>query len=284
MDENPDNEGLVEPSCWDACCLPARTPDEFTRNQMDVGVTNKAIFDLLRYNQSGILVLVFLGAAIVATWLVFSVVPGFALFDGASSEISAVSHIGWWVPIEVITLVVGGVSVFLSFQYNSDERIEASITRLRGWLVFYIVVLALAIVANMVHLALSAVELSNCTSTLCTTNKAFLVVLLVFLVVLAFLEAWAIYRVVTFSTNLKYAFVLSDSMEKEVVFNTRADKAASAIQLPVSTPLASRMKVRRASQQHLVEPLLYGGGPERAPTRAPRRTRPRRTRHTLRNE
>lgn len=243
-----DEDGLVEPSCWDACCLPARTPDEFSRQAVDTGVTNKAIFDLLRYNQTGILVLIFLGAAIVATWVVFSVVPGFALFDGASTEISAVSHIGWWVPIEVLTLVIGGVSVFLSFQYNRDQRIEASITRLRSWLVFYIVVLAAAIIANLVHLSLSAIELSNCTSTLCTTNKVFLIILLVFLVVLAFLEAWAIYRVVTYSTNLKYAFVLSDTLDQDVVFTTAADaRPTRSLGSPMhvarrqATPLSSSM-------------------------------------------
>ena len=222
------DDELVEPSCWDACCRPARPADEFTSASAtaDVGVSNKAIFDLLRYNQSGIVVLIIVGLVIVATWSVFSVVPGFARFDGDPTEVSAVSHIGWWIPIEIIALTVGGLSVFISFQYNRDQKIEASISKVRGWLVFYIVVLAVAIAANLVHLALSSIELSNCTSTLCMSNKGFLIVLLVFLVVLALLEAWAIYRVVTYSTNLKNAFVLSETLDDAVVFSTATEDAS----------------------------------------------------------
>ncbi len=239
---------LVEPSCWDACCLPARTPDEFSREGGDPGVTNKAIFDLLRYNQSGIVVLIFLGVGIVATWLVFSVVPGFALFDGDVSEISAISHIGWWVPIEVLALVIGGISVFVSFQYNQKQRIEASITQLRGWLVFYIVVLAVAIVANLTHLALASIELSNCTSTLCTSHKSFLIILLIFLVVMAFLEGWAIYRVITYSSNLKYAFVLSDNLEQAAVYTTAADNPSAP--LLSSSMQRARRPVRPVQPKH----------------------------------
>jgi len=229
---------LVEPSCWDACCRPARSAEEFTTPRSDVGVSNKAIFDLLRYNQSGIVFIIVIGLTIVITWSVFSVVPGFARFDGDPSEVSAVSHIGWWIPIEILALVIGGLSVFLSFQYNRDQRIEASISKLRGWLVLYIVVLAVAIAANLVHLALSALELSYCTSTLCVSNKGFLVVLLIFLVILAMLEAWAIYRVVTYSTNLKYAFVLSDNLDSAVVFNTAAEQPSLRDTTP---PVAMQM-------------------------------------------
>lgn len=236
------DDDLVEPSCWDACCRPARPADEFTSSKAtaDVGVSNKAIFDLLRYNQSGLVFLIVIGLIIVATWTVFSVVPGFARFDGDPTEVSAVSHIGWWIPIEIVVLVVGGLSVFISFQYNRDQKIEASISKLRGWLILYIVVLAVGIAANLVHLALSALELSSCTSTLCTTNKGFLIVLLIFLVTLALLEAWAIYRVVTYSTNLKNAFVLSDNLDDAVVFSTSAEEASQTLmgdRMPQQRPL-----------------------------------------------
>lgn len=245
-----DDDGLVEPNCWDVCCRPARNPAEFTSPQSttNVGVTNKAIFDLLRYNQAGIVFLIVAGLAIVATWTVFSVVPGFARFDGDPTEISAVSHIGWWIPIEIITLVVGGLSVFISFQYNRDQKIEASISSLRGWLVFYIVILAIAIAANLVHLALSIVELTHCTSSLCMSNKGFLIVLLGFLVVLALLEAWAIYRVITYSTNLKNAFILSDTLPQAVVFGTAPEDVNFSFAPP-----------QRSVQRHImIEPAHVG--------------------------
>ena len=272
-----DDNSLEAPSCWDACCRPARPADEFIDTNVSVGTSNKAILDLLRYNQAGIVFIIIVGLAIVVTWLVFSVVPGFARFDGDPLETSAVSHIGWWIPIEVITLVIGGLSVFISFQYNRDQRIEASISKLRGWLVFYIVMLAVAIAANLVHLSLSALELSYCTSTLCVSHKGFLLVLLVFLVTLAVLEAWAIYRVVTYSTNLKNAFVLNDTIGKDVVFKTISDYANEPL-----IPRKIEAPIMRVQPQR-VPMNEYSAERPQQQQQQPRRT-PSRGRHGIKNK
>lgn len=225
-------DDLVQPSCWDACCRPARDSEEFENVRGDAALSNKATLDLLNYNQTGILTLIIINFALVAVWSIFSVVPGFAKFDGASTETSAVSHIGWWILIEIGTLLVGALAIFPRIVYTEKGTLERGVTPLRNWLIFYMVVLVIAIVAGLTHLALSAVELSNCTSTLCTSQQWALVLLIVFLVIIAFMNAWAIYRVTVYRSNLLYAFVGNDTLDFGL--QTPAD---------LETPRAVRMSV-----------------------------------------
>lgn len=212
-----DNE-LIEPDCWDSCCRPHRHPDQFDGPQ--VVFNNQHVVELMKYNQVGVVTLLVISFAIVAVWSCFSIVPGFSLYDGTSDELTAVSHTGWWLAIDVLVLLVGGLSVFLAFSLNQADKIEISVHRMSGWLIFFVVLLSLGILSNIFHVVLSSTELSRCTSTLCTDNQPFLITLIAMLGALAFIKGWTIYRVITYNSNMKYAFGLVEDRDVTLERNT----------------------------------------------------------------
>lgn len=247
------------PSAGDCCFYGARDPDEFDRN----GLTNEQTLVLLKYNQTGVVTIIFLALIVLVLWSIASIVPGFARFDGAAGETSAISHIGWWIAIEIFVLVVGAMSTFFGLHYTKEGAIEKGVGRVRSFLTFYIFVLAIAIAANITHLVLSGLELSNCTSTLCTSQKGFLIALLVILAVLAFLEGWQIYRVVTYSNNLfnslgngkgSYTIKESDPLES-LNAPVRINMTNYGVLPQVQTPLLQKIATENKNRSRGVHAL-----------------------------
>ena len=193
----------VPPDWNDYCCRPSRTDFDFDINN-PTHLNNADVLVLLKYNQSGILFTLLVIVLLLAPWCFFGVIDGFGKFDGAAGEASAVSHYGWWIYIELLNVLIGSMSIYFGLHYTKQGAIEKGVGRVREFLKFYKFMLIIAILANIVHIVLSLIESSNCTSTLCTQNNAVLVVFIIILFGLLFCECWQIYRVQVYDNNLFY--------------------------------------------------------------------------------
>lgn len=214
-------ETTVSPSWWDACCRSSRREYDFNDKNNQKALSDADTLVLLKYNQVGILTILFLILLLVVTWMIFTVVPGFGRFDGAAGEASAVSHIGWWTGIELFVLVIGAMSIYFGIHYTTDGKLEKGVGRMRQFLNFYTFLLVIAILANIVHFILAIIEANNCTSTLCTSHKGFLVALIFILIIIALLEGWQIYRVYTYNKNVMVSLANEKGGEYELTMESR---------------------------------------------------------------
>lgn len=214
-------------SLLEACCGPARTSDMFdpsnTGNRRNK-LTPREIAVLLMNNQIGISVLIIVQILILCFWLSLSFVPGFALYDGSPGHAHPVSHLGWWVIIETLIVISGIAATYFRLSANhANTKLEMQVSSARTYLVFFIFMVCVGMVANAVHVALTLVEAVYCNSSFCrgfnvvdpanallvaqpATISAFL---LVFVVLLFFdifcVQLMIVYRAVTYRTHLWYA-------------------------------------------------------------------------------
>lgn len=138
-------------------------------------------------------------------WCMESLVPGFALYDGTAGRFNAISHIGWWVWIEAFTIFIGALSN--SFNVQALEKgLGVDGSRIYSMLGFTAFCYLVAIVANIVHLIASALELSNCSSTLCMDWPGFLTGFIVLLSILIFVECCALYYVAQYRKHIRWGF------------------------------------------------------------------------------
>lgn len=238
MNNDVDDRELIEADCWDCCCRPHRHPDQFEGQKFVLDNAN--VIELVRYNQVGIVTLLIISFIIIAVWSCFSIVPGFSRYDGDPGELNVVSHTGWWLAIDVFVLLIGGLSIFLALSLNNVNQIEIAVHRMSGWMILFVVLLALGIISNIFHGVLSATELSKCTSTLCLNNQPFLITLLAMLGALAFLKGWTMYRVLTYNSNMKYAFGLVEDRDVTVKRNSMTDGLEQVESQITLRPFSSR--------------------------------------------
>ena len=191
----------IEPSCADMCCLP--------RDVETVGAMNNwQATTLLTLSQTGVSTIVAIEVALHLVWIMLDLVPGFALYDGPAGSISAYTHTGWWMLIDVIVIVVGAVSVYFGLSYVPAENVvERGLARNENWIIMYMMMLGLGMISLILHGILSIFEVASCNSTLCMQNKTVLIVFIVGLFIDAFVLGWGILRAYTFQTTLKTVLV-----------------------------------------------------------------------------
>lgn len=146
----------------DCCAAPIRSKDKV----MDMSVEEMEI--LLTSNQLGILVLVLMQFLLVLFWLGLSFVFGFALYDGSAGTAHPVSHLGWWLMIELAVLCAG----FMSYRFrmapsSGMTKLEYSILDARNYLVFYVGLLIVGGISHIIHITLSIIEAAGCSSSFC---------------------------------------------------------------------------------------------------------------------
>lgn len=192
----------------DACCRPAREADDFdpeskTLNDLDVT-------ELLKLSSVGVLMLIIAQVVTRILWELASIIPGFALYDGAPSTYSAYTHLGWWLVIDTLSIAVGLPAVYFALNYASDSGIlERGADRTITWLRIYMVVLAFTMIADIVHAGFTISELFVCDSTLCTQNQWALIIFVIILFMRAIFHGWNIYRVWVFRTTLRLALAFN---------------------------------------------------------------------------
>lgn len=130
-------------------------------------------------------------AIALVAWACADLVPGWARYDGLPGTFNALSHGAFWLAYEVITLIVGALCL-------SVAKREAIVSRIWLW----IVMLVIAILANMVHLVATIFERISCTSTLCSDRPGFIVGIFVLLTVVMCIEAINIYYATSYSNEI----------------------------------------------------------------------------------
>lgn len=163
---------------------------------------------LLRRYQVGIRAIVAMQMICLVLWSVGSVVPGFGFYDGAAGKFNAISHLGFWLGLEIFILFVGMAA--LSFEmnntvYESDDPRAIQQVNLTGtWLIFWIVMLVLGILANITHIVACAFELSDCSSSLCMNFPGFLIAFIVLLSIVLLIEVSGLYYACMFKRATRW--------------------------------------------------------------------------------
>ena len=159
---------------------------------------------LLRYSGTALRAMLIAQALILIAWSCGSVVRGFALYDGTPGRYNAISHTGFWLGYETFVVVVGLMSIAFAVSALGRTLALEMATTIRA-LGFYAVLLVLAIAAHAAHIVACALELSDCTSTLCVEQNGFLIALIVLLGCLVVLEFVQLLYVAQYRKHLRYA-------------------------------------------------------------------------------
>lgn len=169
---------------------------EMELSEADVG-------DLLRADQAGIYFLLAIHFCIQILWQLLAYIPGMCPIVGATS-FNALCHLGFWSAIDFAALAMGCMSLGFSVYVYPSGNFEKDISLTRKWLLAWIFVLVLAIVANTVHLIAISFETYHCTTTLCTslTNQSYLTALTVGIVMLLAFEGLLLYLGATYRHRL----------------------------------------------------------------------------------
>jgi len=223
--------------CNDCFCGPCRKPPYFPR-------TAEGVYDMLMSNALGIDTLVFIQSTMYSIWLLFTLIQGFALYNGNPGP-STVSNVAWWAVIEFIVLQLGARSTGYKLNLSSDMTVlELSVSNSKKFLLFYIIMLCLAVVANIVHIALLIAELVGGSGTLSTTNPVFGWVFLGVLVVILIVDVFLAVRAAIYRSNMNYANVLDDTGLLFALGRDKSDKtpATPATANQIGVPLLDRVK------------------------------------------
>lgn len=228
------------PSWLDCCCIMSRPRFDFDiESNPKAHLTKLQVHSLLKKNQIGLLTFVAFEFGIFIIWCLANMVPGFALFDGQAGQTSAYTHSGFWQAIEACVLCMGIASTYFSLHYASDEgKLELSVSRTDTWITAYMIVLTLGIFSLIVQVVLTFFEFNPCTSTLCTQYYWCMIVLVVFLIVLAIMEAWMILRARVFQLNMQHA--LQNATLETIIATEKPAPAAAA------SSIGSRMQKPRS--------------------------------------
>lgn len=227
--------------------LGARRDYEFERSNM----SDQDVLLLLRTNQLSILIPVVLELCLTFLWILCSIVPGFALYNGDVSSASAYTHLGWWLIIEVVCIAVGLVTTYFGLSYSTTEGvIEKNVPTTLKWTYAYMFVLAVTLISHAIHAALAIVEVSNCTSTLCTGYKWVLICAIVGWCLWVLVNAWSIYRCTVYASNLSMA-IAKDRIDMSVTLPTPKAPRGEETQ---AAPSASRITTPLLAQ------AMSGGG------------------------
>lgn len=208
-------------------CGCPQDPDYFKRKYAALDL--KDVYVLLKSNRIGIFMLLLCQAVFLTLWICLNYVSGFSNYDGNPNVANVISHDGWWLTIELIVFAMGLLSI--SSELSMNERgLCFDADTASTYINFYICMLLLAIVANVVDAILSIVEVVTCTSTFCTASYGFLVVFIIMIFLLILIESFLLYRSFTYKLHLQNAL-----MGKPDLFDLR-------VQENTTTPLMREIK------------------------------------------
>lgn len=138
-------------------------------------------------------------------WSTASIVTGFGKYDAPAPQgFNAISHLGFWLGIEIVVVTLGAMFIPCDLSGAKDQVLR-NLRRADRLMTFWMVLLGVAIAANIVHLVACGVELSVCESTLCLMNSGFLIGLVVWLAIILFIEVVTFYSTYIYKRRLRYA-------------------------------------------------------------------------------
>lgn len=153
---------------------------------------------ILRDNQVGVVSLLVINWILTVLIVIASLIPDFAFNNGG-----AYPHVVW---------AVAGMTVTLFGLLGQGFNVNVNAAYLVRYLRVSIIVIILAIAANIVHGVFSIIEIANCTSALCTnasspSGYAFLIVSIVFSFTFPLLYFWLWWRTAVFANNVESAIL-----------------------------------------------------------------------------
>lgn len=160
-------------------------------------------FILLRRSQTVLRAALWFHMLLIAFWVSMTIVRGFGYYDASPpASFNVISHVGFWALIEVFVLGIGFMASTFDVDVNA-KNFHLAQARTIEFLTLWTIILVGGIGANIVHLVASALELSDCRSTLCMLNSGFLIAMMVVLGFLICLEILEIYIVFVYKKRLR---------------------------------------------------------------------------------
>lgn len=139
--------------------------------------------------QVGLKMFLFMQATLLFLWSFTSIVEGMGDTLYMEAGFHAVSHIGFWLAIEIIIVFIGCST--LTILPNKKKTNNAN--HINRVLIFYQVILVIGIIANIIHIVACGMELGRKTSILAMKNNGILVAILIIYAVLIVIESASIY-------------------------------------------------------------------------------------------
>ncbi len=198
------------PSLFDAYG-PARPRTDFGPLEKKDRLSVQAQVELIRMSQVGLVTTQVFQLLVLGLWCMATMVPGFVLFDGTAGVISAFTHAGWWLFIEIVVLFVGAMAVYFGIFYNDGTyniqfkgRIDKSGVATLQWLNSYRWLCVMSTVSHGTHFILTWFEFGDKSSTLYRSYYWCFISLLALLFIDMALAAWQVSRAAVYYSNLYY--------------------------------------------------------------------------------
>lgn len=184
-------------NCFTCCCQARKTP----------APANKEVaFDVLKNYQTGIYALLVIQLLVVSLWIALTYVNGFSLYVVDPSVLvssgwaHSVSHMGLWFLLEYWVGWIGSRITQFDMEKTKDKSVEGSVRRL----VIYMIVLVISMIADIIHIVLTGLEIGDAESVLYVENWGFLIAFLVgYILYLVFVKGWLLYRTVVYYRALQ---------------------------------------------------------------------------------
>lgn len=175
------------------CCLEAR-------HGKPVKSSDEA-YTVLKNYQMGIYTLLIIQVLVDVLWITMAYVNGFALYTVDPSVVvstgwaHAVSHLGLWFILEFLSAWLGAQVTWFSLETRPEKSYAAALR----FLIVYLIALGTSMVADIVHIVLTGLEVGDDESTFAVENWGFLIAfLVVYILYLVFIKAWLFYRSVVY--------------------------------------------------------------------------------------
>lgn len=150
---------------------------------------NKQVCNVIKPVQNVLMTTIWFHFFILLVWVFFSIVEGFSIHNATpDNSFNAISHIFFWFGIEFLTIFVGAMTLFFDISVVSERDVMSELKRKTNTLIFWICLVILAMIANIIHITATAIELANCNSTLCISANGFLITFVIMLVIIFVLE------------------------------------------------------------------------------------------------
>ncbi len=198
----PSDSSSAKFTCFDCCCGGTKEKSKFSKLSADV------IYYILLYNQQAIDSLVYIQAIFFGVWQMLALVPGFALYNGVvNGPANAVTHFGWWSLIEFVVIIVGVRSTMFQLSIPGNvNKLEFPARQATEYNQFYLFMLIVGVISNIVQLGLTINELAYGSGQLASTYLGFGIYFCCQIGAVAFfLYPWIAFRVWVYSQHLKLA-------------------------------------------------------------------------------
>jgi hypothetical protein len=159
----------------------------------------------LKVSEATITACIIIHGLVLFFWATCGLIKEFNYYDAVPpAGFHAITHLGFWLGIELIVLLIGALSYTFSIT-ASEKGFFYELNRVGELLSFWLFLLLGAIAANIVHLIAAAMELADCRSSLCVDRHGFMIAIVAIIKCLIALELIELYFISKYKKRLKYS-------------------------------------------------------------------------------